>query len=485
MSTTFQSLGLTGPLVKALSRQGLTEPFPIQASAIPAGLAGRDIRGRAPTGSGKTLAFGLPMLSTVGRADRRRPRALVLAPTRELAEQIKRDLAPIAEAVNRRITAIYGGVGYGPQKKALNGGVEVLVATPGRLEDLMEQRSVDLSQVDIVVLDEADRMADMGFLPAVRRILERTNPERQTLLFSATLDGEVAVLSRENQNDPITVVAEAIGGQELDVLHHFWRVSRSDRLAHTAEVIAVSDRTIVFTRTRHGADRLVKQLSRSDISAVALHGGRSQNQRTRALRAFANGKARALVATDVAARGIHVEDVAVVLHYDLAGDHKDYVHRSGRTARAGAAGTVISLVVDGQDKEVRKIQRAIDLHAPIEAPRIDLVGTGGHRSANTRRRDGRPNRKPHKRHDQQPSSGGESLSIFVGNLPWRTTEDDLETLFAEHGTVQRAMISTQRKSGRSKGYGFVEMSVVHGDLAIEALNGSRLDGRTLEVRVAR
>ena len=458
MSTTFESLGLSPALSDALRRDGVTEPFPIQEQAIPHGLAGRDIQGRAPTGSGKTLAFGLPLLSRVPRAQSKRPTALILAPTRELAEQIRRDLAPIAHAADRRITAIFGGVGYGPQKKALKAGVDVLVATPGRLEDLVGQRFVYLERVQIVVIDEADRMADMGFLPAVRRILDGTNPERQTLLFSATLDGEVATLAGESQTNPVTVVAEATGDRELDLDHHFWRVERSERVAHAARVIAGSQRTIVFTRTRRGADRLVKQLGREEIRAVAMHGGRSQNQRTRALRAFSDGKARALVATDVAARGIHVEDIDVVLHYDLANDHKDYVHRSGRTARAGAAGTVISLVVDGQDRDAKRIQRAIDVSVPIRAPEMPTA--------------------------PQDLSRSERVSIFVGNLPWRVDDADLEALFAEHGLVSRASIVTHKKTGRSKGFGFVEMPAGHGQGAITALNGSELDGRKLRVRVA-
>lgn len=482
MSTTFHSLGLSEPLVEVLSRQGITEPFPIQESAIPHGLAGRDLQGRAPTGSGKTLAFGLPLLTRIRRGGPKQPRALVLAPTRELAEQIRRDLAPLAEAEDRRIAAIFGGVGYGPQKKALQRGVDVLVATPGRLEDLIEQRFVDLGHVEVVVLDEADRMADMGFMPAVRRILDRTPNSRQTLLFSATLDGDVAGLSRKYQRDPVTVAADASEEQELDVVHHFWRVDRPDRLAHTSRVIAASERVIVFTRTRHGADRLGKQLAKTGISAVAMHGGRSQNQRTRALRAFTNGTARALVATDVAARGIHVEDVDVVIHYDLANDHKDYVHRSGRTARAGATGTVISMVVAGQDKDVRKIQRAIDIDVPIEAPRGlgDSIG---------RPATGHPGKRTHPdpgpQHRSRLAKGEGSMSIFVGNLAWRTTPGDLKTLFAEHGTVQRASISTQRNSGRSKGFGFVEMPSVEAEAAIGILNGADLDGRPIRVRPAR
>lgn len=467
MSTTFQDFGLPGSLIAALEARQLSRPFPIQSSAIPPALAGRDIQGSAPTGSGKTLAFGVPMLARVERAERNRPRALVLAPTRELAEQIKSDLAPLAAAVDRRIAAVYGGVGYGPQLSALRKGVDVLVATPGRLEDLIDRGDIELASVAIVVIDEADRMADMGFLPAVRRIVDLTSSLRQTLLFSATLDGEVAVLAREYQNHPMAIQAEALRGGEVEASHHFWHVARTDRTGHTARLIGQSGRTIVFTRTRHGADRLVKQLKREEIAAVSIHGGRSQNQRTRALNAFSKGEVRVLVATDVAARGIHVEDIDTVIHYDLAGDHKDYLHRSGRTARAGATGTVVTLVADGQEGEAKKLIRRLDLRTRVEAPLMDLAGSGHHHSEDSRR------------------EVGAERSIFVGNLPWETTSDDLDVLFSEFGIVERATVSRQRRSGRSKGFGFVDIRENKPDAAIEALHGASLSGRQLTVRPAR
>lgn len=472
MSNEFIALGLPEPITKILAARGITEPFPIQAMAIPPALEGRDIQGRAPTGSGKTLAFGLPVLSRVGRADRKRPRGLVLVPTRELAEQIKTDLTPLAGTVGRRVTAIYGGVGYGPQLKALRSGVDVLVATPGRLEDLIERRSVDLAGVDVVVLDEADRMADMGFLPAVRRILDRTKRQRQTYLFSATLDGDVAVLGRSYQSNPVVVEAGGTGDAPPDVTHHFWRVTKADRARETARLIDRSARSIVFTRTRHGADRLVKQLARDDVSAVVLHGGRSQSQRTRALRSFSNGQARALVATDVAARGIHIDAVDTVIHFDVAGDHKDYVHRSGRTARAGAVGTVISMVMDGQDGDVRKIQRHLGLKRPIEAPDLNRLETSNGETTRL------PEHGPHRK--SRRSSG----RLYVGNLPWDTTEHELKVLFANHGRVDRATISTRPRDGRSKGFGFVEMPAGHRQRAIDALDGKMFDGRALRVRAA-
>jgi superfamily II DNA/RNA helicase len=337
-----------------------------------------------------------------------------------------------------------------------------------------------LSHVGIAVLDEADRMADMGFLPAVRRILSRTSRDRQTLLYSATLDGDVATLSRDEQHDPVSVVAEPTGDRGLDVVHHFWRVDGADRVRHTAQIIGTSGRTIVFTRTRHGADRLVKQLGREGVAAVAMHGGRSQSQRTRALRAFATGAASALVATDVAARGIHVEDVDVVVHYDPAADHKDYTHRSGRTARAGARGTVVSLVMADQVNDVRRLQKAAGLKAQIETPAIELL---------------RPSRKPGNSHPRSERAvtpnkrerrpAGDKSTIYVGNLPWVTESSDLVALFGEHGTVHGATISRQDRSGRSKGFGFVEMRPSDAGAAISALDGSVLAGRKLRVRAAR
>jgi superfamily II DNA/RNA helicase len=485
--TTFAQLGLPDPLVRALAKRDIAEPFPVQAATIPDALAGRDVSGKAPTGSGKTLAFGLPLLARVERASSRQPRALVLAPTRELAEQIKRELAPLAKAVGRHVAAVYGGVGYGPQKGALRKGVDVLVATPGRLEDLIEQGSVDLSRVDIVVIDEADRMADMGFLPAVRRILDRTSPRRQTLLFSATLDGDVAVLSRAYQQDPVRHEAGTVEAETIDARHHFWLVQHHDRVQHTADLIGESGRSIVFTRTRHGADRLAKQLNKQGVNAVAMHGGRSQNQRNRALRAFATGGAQALIATDVAARGIHIDAVASVIHFDPPADHKDYLHRSGRTARAGATGTVVSLVTGDQQRAVLRLQKDLDLRAPIEAPRLDALHRGGHRigEATPAESGRRPSStRPATRTQREPSDES-AQSVYVANLPWGATAEDMEALFGRYGEVHQATIITDRRTGRSKGFGFVDMSRPAARTAIDALHGSKLGGRDLTVRPAR
>ena len=506
MTNTFAQLGLPKQLVRALSKTGIDEPFPVQAATIPDALAGRDVSGKAPTGSGKTLAFGLPLLTNIQKADRQRPRALILAPTRELAEQIKRELAPLAKAAQRSVFAIYGGVGYGPQKGALRKGVDVLVATPGRLEDLIEQGTVDLSHIEIVVVDEADRMADMGFLPDVRRLLDRTPPNRQTMLFSATLDGDIAVLSRDYQRNPVRHEAGTIDPEVGDAQHHFWLVQHHDRVQHAADLVtSAGGRSIVFTRTRHGADRLAKQLTKLGLGAVAMHGGRSQNQRTRALQAFSSGRAQALIATDVAARGIHIEAVASVIHFDPPADSKDYLHRSGRTARAGAGGTVVSLVTGAQQRAVKWIQRDLDLNAPIEKPQLRSLSDHGHtmgdlapkervsaattkqqpRSRTQKKPVPRARTKPRRPGSRDSGNGSSPQSVYIANLPWTATVEDVQALFGQYGKVHQTTIITDRKSGRSKGFGFVDMTGSAARAAIEALNGSSLEGRDLTVRFAK
>ncbi|MDK1019287.1 MAG: DEAD/DEAH box helicase [Actinomycetota bacterium] len=487
MTTTFSQLGLPAALVSTLNNQGITEPFPIQAATIADVANGRDVSGRAPTGSGKTLAFGLPILAKVAIAKPNRPKALILAPTRELAEQIRRDLAPYAKAMGRQVFAIYGGVRYQAQKDRLRRGVDVLVATPGRLEDLIEQRTVNLGDVTIVAIDEADRMADMGFLPTVRRILNQTSANRQTLLFSATLDGDVATLIREYQNDPVRHEAGAIEPDTVDAQHHFWLVQQDEKVEHTANVINASNRCIVFTRTRHGADRLAKQLTRLGVEAVAMHGGRSQNQRRRALESFSRGEAQALVATDVAARGIHIDAVASIVHFDPPADHKDYLHRSGRTARAGASGTVVSLVTGAQKRAVRRIQDQLDLRHPFEKPRLDSITRTDRpiRSAAPKQsshRNAARHPEPRRRNKRSATPTG-SQSVHVSNLPWSATDDDIRVLFSPYGNVQQASVMIDKR-GRSKGFGFVDMPHPAAQKAIRALNGSRLGSRNLKVRFA-
>jgi superfamily II DNA/RNA helicase len=364
----FAELGVSPDLCALLEQRDISEPFPIQSATIADGLAGRDICGRAPTGSGKTLAFGLVIAARDRRARPRSPRALVLVPTRELAVQVQKELSSLVGHGARGAVAIYGGVGYGPQRQALNKGASIVVACPGRLEDLVAHNDVDLSDVDLVVVDEADRMADMGFLPSVRRLLDATSPTRQTLLFSATLDRDVDALVQRYQNDPARHEVGADPHDEGDVSHLFWRVERDERIAVTADLITRHGRSMVFCRTRHGADRVVRQLAAAGVQAEAIHGSRSQAQRERALGAFMAGRVQALVATDVAARGIHVDDVACVIHFDPPPDAKDYTHRSGRTGRAGASGIVVCLVSNDTVGAVRTIQKELGFDGSFGRP---------------------------------------------------------------------------------------------------------------------
>ena len=357
--SSFSSLGLAADVVTALTGRGITDAFPIQTLAIPPALAGRDVCGRAPTGSGKTIAFGIPLAERVTRARVARPRALVLAPTRELASQIHDELRVLLSVRKRSVASFYGGVSFTPQLKVLRRGVDVAVACPGRLADLVRRGNLILDEVEIVVIDEADRMADMGFLPEVRRILDQVRPDRQTLLFSATLDGDVDVLIKRYQRNPERCEVLADESSVDLTTHHFVAAKREDRVTMTADLVAEHGSAVVFCRTKHGAERVAGQLQRAGVAAVPIHGGRSQVQRDRALATFASGKASALVATDVAARGIHVDNVGCVIHFDVAGDHKDYVHRSGRTGRAGAAGVVVSFVTEGDAGKVRQMQRVL------------------------------------------------------------------------------------------------------------------------------
>jgi superfamily II DNA/RNA helicase len=373
---TFAELGVPDRLVAALAARGIDRPFDVQARTIPDALADRDVCGRAPTGAGKTIAFGVPLLARISRAEKRRPTGLILAPTRELAAQITRELTPLAAACSLRVAAVYGGVGEAQQRRQLARGVDVLVACPGRLGDLLRQRVLTLDAVEVVVIDEADRMSDMGFLPDVRRILDLTPPTRQTLLFSATLDGAVGVLSRNYQTEPVShAVDDANSDDASNAVHLFWTVDGPQRTGVAANLVGIAGPTIVFCRTRRGADRLAKQLARSGVRADALHGGRSQNQRDRALAAFAVGKVDALVATDVAARGIHVDGVACVVHFDTAEDEKAYLHRSGRTARAGASGLVVSFVPHADRRAVARMQRALNIKVSVTAPDVRGIET--------------------------------------------------------------------------------------------------------------
>ena len=370
MSSTFADLGTPNDLLRALSARGIESPFPVQELTLADALAGRDVSGRAPTGSGKTLAFGIPLVARLGRAKSRRPLGLVLVPTRELAAQVAGELEWLGGPSKIRVATVYGGVSYGPQRKALKRGVDVLVACPGRLADLIGTKDVVLDSVEMVVLDEADRMADMGFLPAVRKLLDLTPNNRQTLLFSATLDGAIDSLVQRYQKDPVRHQVADNPDHALNATHYFWKAEGDDRIRLIRDIVRATGTTIVFCRTKRNADRVATRLEQAGLSTATIHGGRSQGQRERALRDFTNSKVEALVATDVAARGIHIDSVACVVHYDPPADTKDYTHRSGRTARAGSTGIVISLVSKGQTREIARLQRALKLPNGVTPPSV-------------------------------------------------------------------------------------------------------------------
>jgi superfamily II DNA/RNA helicase len=370
-ATTFADLGVPAVLTRVLAAAGVTTPFPIQAATLPDALAGRDVLGRGQTGSGKTYAFVLPLLARLAAGARRpgRPRALILAPTRELATQIHTAMAPLAQPLSLRTLTIFGGVKPARDIAGLRVGVDVLVACPGRLADHAEAGHVDLSAVEITVLDEADHMADLGFLPVVTRLLECTPRNGQRLLFSATLDGAVDVLVRRFLTNPVRRSVDPAVSSVPAVSHHVLHVHAEDRFAVLADLTAAPGRTIVFTRTKHGARTLTRRLVAAGVPAVELHGNLAQSARSRNLQAFTSGAVSTLVATDIAARGIHVDDVALVIHADPPAEYKAYLHRSGRTARAGAPGTVVTLMTDAQVPEVNELTRKAGITATITRAR--------------------------------------------------------------------------------------------------------------------
>ena len=379
-SATFADLGLCDEIVVALAARGITVPFPIQMLAIPDALAGRDVCGKAKTGSGKTLAFGLPVLQRMPESKPGSPTGLVLAPTRELANQICDELAAPAAAVRRSVLAVYGGAPIEKQIARLTKGVDLVVATPGRMIDLLDRGVVSVGAVRHVVVDEADRMADMGFLPQVEWILRNVKRGHQTLLFSATLDGAIDSLIRRYQTDPSM---HSVAPREITVaemVHRFVGVHKLDKVKVTAAIANSVGRTLVFTRTKVAADRLAHDLRRENVNAAPIHGDLRQAAREKSLRQFIAGELPVLVATDVAARGIHVDDVDVVVQFDPPGEHKTYVHRSGRTARAGESGVVVTLSLWDQELDVKRIQRRLELDEPIvemfsnDARLRDLLG---------------------------------------------------------------------------------------------------------------
>ncbi|SNC65102.1 Superfamily II DNA and RNA helicase [Kytococcus aerolatus] len=370
----FGALGVPEELVRVLTEAGITTPTPIQTATLPDSLGGRDVLGRGRTGSGKTLAFGIPLVARLAAENRRpapgRPRALILAPTRELVTQIETAIAPLAATARLTTRTIFGGVGQNPQVNALRKGVDILIACPGRLEDLMGQGHANLSEAGIVILDEADHMADLGFLPGVKRILTATPRNGQKLLFSATLDGGIKVIADKFLHDPVTHEADSAESPVSTMTHHVLEVAKDDRVGVLRDLAAAPGRTVVFTRTKHGAKKLAKQLTAMGVPSVDLHGNLSQNARQRNLAAFSEGTAKTLVATDIAARGIHVDDVALVVHADPPSEHKAYLHRSGRTARAGAEGTVITLAMPDQRGEVRSLMRAAKIRPESQSTAV-------------------------------------------------------------------------------------------------------------------
>ncbi len=362
---TFADLGVPEELLVALKERGIESPFPVQALTIPDGLAGRDVCGQAKTGSGKTLAFGIPLVTLCRRAKPNRPTALVLVPTRELALQVDGELRWMADAVGLRAVAVYGGASMDAQRSALEAGCEIVVATPGRLIDLIGRGAIDLGDVGFLVLDEADRMCDMGFMPNVEWLIRHMSKDRQTLLFSATLGSDVNTLVKHELRDPVRHTVESDSSTVEESRHFFLKVHEMDRVKVVAAIVKNFDRSIVFCNTKRMCDRLADDLKDADVQARAIHGDLDQTRRLRALRQFTEGQISTLVATDVAARGLHIDGVDVVIQFDVPDDHKTYLHRSGRTARAGASGIVVTLVMWNQVLEIGKLQKRLGLNLPI------------------------------------------------------------------------------------------------------------------------
>jgi superfamily II DNA/RNA helicase len=363
--TTFESLGVDADLLALLDQQGITEPFPIQRLAIIDALAGRDVCGKAKTGSGKTLAFGLPLVARTNRSDDGRPTALVLVPTRELANQVAEVIEPLGDLRGLRTLAVYGGTNMERQLADVADGVDMIIATPGRLIDLIDRKAIDVSVIERVVIDEADRMADMGFLPQVEWVLRHIEVAHQTMLFSATLDGAVDHVIKRHLTDPVRHEVEERQVTVEEMRHVFLQVHNMDKPLVAAAIANGAGRTILFTNTKRMADKLERELRKADVDCAAIHGDLRQQAREKALARFSEGKLAALVATDVAARGIHVDDVDVVVHYDPPDDHKTYLHRSGRTARAGSTGCAVTLVEWDTELKVKQLQRRLGLKTPL------------------------------------------------------------------------------------------------------------------------
>jgi superfamily II DNA/RNA helicase len=470
VTVSFADLGVHPDLVAHLHARGLTSPFPIQEATLPDALAGRDVCGRAPTGSGKTLAFGLAVVTRTTGSKPGRPGALVLVPTRELAAQVQRELALLSGPRRGRVIAVYGGTGYGATRQALARGVDTVVACPGRLEDLVSQGAINLGAVRTVVIDEADRMADMGFLPAVRRLLDRTASDRQVMLFSATMGPEIETLVDNYQSNPARHDVANDDGGESDVAHLFWNVPRQERVPVTVGLVAEHGRALVFCRTRRGADRVTVQLNTGGVKALAIHGGKTQAQRDRALAAFADGRAGALVATDVAARGIHVEDLACVVHFDPPADHTDYLHRSGRTGRAGKTGIVVSLVAEEQRSANRALQRSLGFETVVH-PRESSKTLGRPATPSTT-----PTLRPAQHQGTAPAAPAHQRPARAKRREPSAASRTTARTPAPHqvgprdtGRKQKgAPVGTVRFYNAKKGYGFLSRSDGAGDVFVHA-----------------
>jgi superfamily II DNA/RNA helicase len=469
VTVSFADLGVRPELVARLHARGLTSPFPIQEATLPDALAGRDVCGRAPTGSGKTLAFGLAVVSRTNGSKPGYPGALVLVPTRELAAQVQRELAMLSGHGRGRVIAVYGGTGYGATRQALARGVDTVVACPGRLEDLIAQRAINLSAVRTVVVDEADRMADMGFLPSVRRLLDLTAPDRQVMLFSATLGPEIEALVHRYQDNPARHDVSSDEPGDSDIAHLFWNVPRQERVPVTVALVGEHGRALVFCRTRRGADRVTVQLNTGGVKALAIHGGKTQAQRERALSAFAAGRAGALVATDVAARGIHVEDLPCVVHFDPPADHTDYLHRSGRTGRAGKTGIVVSLVAEEQQSANRALQRSLGFETVVHPK-----GLGSARSVTKKGPSGPvDHERPAVATKERGRAARPSLRL-TKSAPTRRVSRTPRTRPAAQNDVRvrpkRAPVGTVRFFDAKKGYGFLSRPDGAGDVFVHVSN---------------
>ncbi|GGC64196.1 DEAD/DEAH box helicase [Hoyosella rhizosphaerae] len=456
-NTTFTDLGVPANIVSALAADGKTDAFPIQVDTLPDSLQGRDILGRGKTGSGKTLAFAIPMVTHLQAGASRRvpgkPRGLILAPTRELATQIAATLEPLAIVTGLRVTTIFGGVPQGRQVGALKRGVDIVVACPGRLEDLMKQRHISLDAVEITVLDEADHMADLGFLPGVTRIMTATPSDGQRLLFSATLDNGINTLVKRFLKNAVMHSVDEANSPVAAMTHHIFEVDSADEKKRLINALAAgTGRRILFMRTKHHAKRLAKHLTEQGIPAVDLHGNLSQAQRDRNLNAFGEGGIRVLVATDVAARGVHVDNVELVVHVDPPVEHKAYLHRSGRTARAGQSGDVVTVVLPDQRQDLRRLLRKADINAQAQrvtassAPVANLVGelaphvTPAPPSPEVRRGD----RAPHVRHSPRGRSVGSRSGASRSGSSWQGGDRQSSGRQGGRSHTNRAVRATTR-----------------------------------------